>query len=93
MRRVILVCTYTCIQNTARNSKAKQADGGKRSDDHDNHDDTSDSGTNSHTLAEICRRHHCDRCQKACYIDPGPPPVHKPFTMEKLSVWTSLVVR
>jgi hypothetical protein len=49
-------------------------------------------GSDSHILAEISRRHHCDRCGKACFIDPGPPPVHKPFSMEQLSVWTSLVV-
>ena len=43
-------------------------------------------------LAAIRRQHYCERCEKACYIDPGPPPTHKPFTMQQLSVWTSLVV-
>jgi hypothetical protein len=84
--------------NTAKGSKTKQWQvepkqnaSGNITDLHDGNHDTSMS--DSSTLAEICRRHHCDRCKKACYIDPGPPPVHKPFTMEQLSVWTSLVVR
>ena len=47
----------------------------------------------SRILAEISRVHHCDRCGKACMIDPGPPPVHRPFSMHELSLWTSLVVR
>lgn len=69
----------------------KQFEEGKSGDS--NNDSNNDiSGSDSHTMAEICRRHHCDRCGKACYIDPGPPPAHKPFTMAQLSVWTSLVV-
>lgn len=63
-----------------------------KEESNNNHDDNNDTGSDSQTLADICNRHHCDRCGKACYIDPGPPPTHKPFTMEQLSVWTSLVV-
>jgi hypothetical protein len=43
-------------------------------------------------LGEIARIHHCDRCGKACWIDEGPPVVHRALTMEHLSIWTSLVV-
>ena len=63
-----------------------------KEESNNNHDDNNDTGSDSQTLADICNRHHCDRCGKACYIDPGPPPTHKPFMMEQLSVWTSLVV-
>jgi hypothetical protein len=74
---------------TAKGSKTKQFEPKQDTNFTDNNDT---SGSDSHTLAEICCRHHCDRCGKACYIDPGPPPIHKPFMMEQLSVWTSLVV-
>ena len=45
-----------------------------------------------HILADIARIHHCDRCGRACWIDEGPPVVHRVLTMPHLSVWTSLVV-
>lgn len=43
-------------------------------------------------VAEICREQHCNQCQKACYIDPGPPPKHCAFTLPQLASWASLIV-
>jgi hypothetical protein len=46
----------------------------------------------SRILTEIKDTHHCARCGKPCWIDPGPPVTHRPFSMEQLSTWTSLIV-
>jgi hypothetical protein len=83
------------IQTNAKGSKNRQFEpkqGASGNNADDNNNDTSSPGSDSHTLGEICRRHHCDRCGKACFIDPGPPPAHKPFTMEQLTLWMTLVV-
>ncbi|KAH7903702.1 hypothetical protein BJ138DRAFT_97953 [Hygrophoropsis aurantiaca] len=42
-------------------------------------------------IGEITRVHHCNKCEKPCYIDPGPPVVHKPYSMPQLATWASLV--
>jgi len=57
--------------------------------------DKEDLGGVSHSriLMEIRDIHHCQRCGKACWIDPRPPVIHRPLSMEQLSTWTSLVVR
>ena len=60
----------------------------RKNGDSDNEGETQD----TKIMGDICRRHQCYRCGKPCFIDPGPPPTHKPFTMAQLSVWTSLVV-
>ena len=51
-----------------------------------------DSECNHRILGDIARIHHCDRCGKACWIDEGPPVVHRVLTMQQLSLWTKLVV-
>ena len=36
-----------------------------KEESNNNHDDNNDTGSDSQTLADICNRHHCDRCGKA----------------------------
>jgi hypothetical protein len=48
--------------------------------------------SDNRTLADITRIHYWNRCLKAYYIDPGPPPVHRPLFIDQLNLWVSLVV-
>jgi hypothetical protein len=70
-------------------TKTKSKKAGKNDDDSD---EDPKAKSQAGIMKDIKEVHFCQRCQKPCMIDPGPPVKHRPFTMEELSLWTGFVV-